>query len=177
MQRIQQQIGLINVVKAMPKEMLNGRRLDIGPALDQAFELLFGAQVAPFILIDERDLFTIEPDQENEMILNGMTMETHLGDDDQAHLKSHTRAAAATGDPTHGLQAHMARHLLQLYKKSQAAGSHSPTGLQGMPGGGGPGAAGTPRPGALPAPQKAAQNPAGAVHQDEMSDAQMPGRE
>lgn len=179
LQRIQQQIGLINVVRGLPKELLNGRRLDIGPALDKAFELLFGAQVAPFVLIDERDMFTIDPDEENEMLANGLQLEVHMADNDGEHLRAHGAAAKATGDPTHAYQAHMARHLLSLFKKAQAAGpmSKGPPGQQGVPGGAGPGVAGTPKQGALPSAPKGGQQPPGGIHQDQMADGQAVGRD
>ena len=70
----------------------------------------------------------------------------------------------------------MARHLLNMYKKAQAAGPMS-QGRQGVPGGAGPGVAGTPKPGALPSVPRGGQQPPGGVHQDQMADGQVAGRD
>jgi hypothetical protein len=182
LQRIQQQIGFLNVVNGIDPKKLNGRRVDMGPMVDQAAELLFGAQVAPSVIIDERDLFTIDPHEENEMLLNGLTLEVHLADNDPEHLREHQRGMIETGDPGGHIKAHAARHLMQLYKKMAEAGPMS-QGRPGVPGGqgaggqGAPGVAGTPRQGALPSAPRGVQNPPGAVHGDQIADAGVAGRE
>jgi hypothetical protein len=182
LQRIQQQIGFLNVVNGIDPKKLNGRRVDMGPLVDTAAQLLFGAQVAPSVIIDERDLFNIDPHEENAMLLNGLTLEVHISDNDPEHLKVHHTGMIESGDPGGHIKAHAARHLLQLYKKMAEAGpmSQGRPGVPGgqLPGGGAaPGVAGAPRQGALPSAPRNVQNPAGAVHGDQIADAAVPGRE
>ncbi len=179
LQRIQQQIAWMNVARGVPPGQLNGRRLDITPILESSAQLLFGAEVAPRILIDERDLFTIPPEYENEMMANGLHVEVHPIDDDVEHLKSHLPAASQLGRHVASInfKAHIAGHLLQLQKKAQMAGPATAKGQPGVPGGASPGVAGTPRPGATPSAPRGGQNPAGTVHQDHMADPNVPGRE
>lgn len=183
LQRVQQQIAWMNVARGIPPQQLNGRRLDITPIIEASALLLFGAEVAPKILIDERELFTVPPDIENEMMANGLHVEVHPIDDDPKHLQSHMEAAARLGaaNAEHAahvnFKAHIAGHLLQLQKKAQAAGPASAKGQPGVPGGAGPGVAGTPRQGALTAGPRGGQNPPGAVHTDQMADATTVGRE
>jgi hypothetical protein len=177
MQRLQQQIALLNVARGIPPAQLNGRRLDVTPALEKAFSLLFGAEVAPRILIDERDLYTVDPEQENELMLNGFSVEVHPIDDDPKHMAIHQKAARESGDPGGNLRAHMARHMLAMFKKAQAASPMQQRGSPGVPGGAGPGVAGSPRQGALTAVPRPVQNPPGAVHADQQSSVEMPTRE
>lgn len=177
LQLMQQQIAWINVLRGVNPQQLNGRRLDITPALEKSTLMLFGAEVAPQILIDERDMFTIDPEQENEMIANGLHVECHPIDDDPKHLQAHMAAAQKTGDPSHGFRAHIGAHLLQMQKKAQASGQASPPGQPGVPGGAGPGVAGTPKQGALPGAQRNAQAAPGAIHTDQVADQAVVGRE
>lgn len=177
MQRIQQMIGFLNVLKGVPPQQLNGRKLDATPILEAASEAIFGADLAPKVLIDERNLYTVPADVENEMLHNQFDVPVHEGDDDIKHLQEHMKAAAANGDPMGKYKAHQQAHMQQLMMKRQKqAGQAQAQGLPGAPGGaqpgGGPapGAAGTPKPGALPAPAggRPGQNPPGAISPDAM---------
>ena len=71
-------------------------------------------------------------------------------------------------DTTGFVHQHIMEHLAQMKAKAQAMQGPPPQqGAQGVPGGAGPGVAGTPRPGAqpgLPRPQQ----PPGAIHKDQM---------
>lgn len=178
MQRLQQMIAWMNVAKGIPPQMLNGRKLDLTPILEAGAEGIFGPELAPRILIDERNLFTIDPDMENEILHNGMTVEVHMSDDDSKHLQSHMKAASLTKDPAGLYKSHMASHMqqMQMKREKQMAQEQGAKGAPGSPGGGPPGAAGAPRPGAQPAPggPRPAQQPPGAIQQDNMAGA--PGR-
>ena len=177
MQRIQQQIAAVNVLKGIPPQMLNGRTLDVGPFAEMLAETAFGPEIAPRILLDQRNQFKMDPVIENEMLWNGFEVDVHEADDDPAHLQSHMQAAAMSGDPVGYFKTHMQKHMAQLQKKREMAMGPTPQqGLPGAPGGAGPGVPGTPRPGAMPAPggPRPAQNPPGAIQADAMPG--MPGR-
>ena len=175
MQRLQQQIAWMNVLKGVPPQLLNGRRLDVTPILEAGTENLFGPELGPRILIDERNKYTIPPEVEDEILANGMDVEVHEADDDVRHMQSHMRAAAVNGDMLGKYRNHMMLHAAQMQKKQQmqmAAKQGQGPGAPGGPGGAGPGVAGTPRPGAQPAPggPRPAQNPPGAIPRDQMAD-------
>lgn len=170
MQRMQQMIATMNVLRGIPPQQLNGRRLDIGPILENLVEQVFGPEIAPRILIDERNMFHVEPDDENLMMHNGLAAEVHQADDDQRHIQSHLQAAALTGDPAGLFRAHVQAHQKAMQAKQQAAMPQQ-QGQPGIPGGGPPGVAGTPRPGAQPGMPRQ-QGPAGAIHPDQMASPQ-----
>lgn len=177
MQAMQQQIAWVNVLKGIPPQMMNGRKLDLTPMLEMGTENMFGAEMAPRILIDQRNMFTVPPDVENELMHNGMPAEVHESDNDIEHLQAHMRAAATNGDPAGLYKAHMSVHAQALQsKREREMAQKAPSGVPGSPGGGPPGAAGAPRPGAMPAPggPRPGQNPPGAIQQDNMAGA--PGR-
>jgi hypothetical protein len=171
MQRMQQMIAWMNVLRGIPPQQLDGRRLNIGPILEYGTEQIFGPEVAPRILIDERNLFHLDPEDENLMMHNGLAAEVHQADDDRAHLASHLRAAQLTADPAGLFRAHIQQHQQAMQAKLQAQQAPKPPaqpGLQGVPGGAGPGVAGTPRPGAQPG-QPRPQGPAGMIHPDQLA--------
>src|SRR5437868_1786565 len=87
MQRMQQQIAWLNVLKGIPPQMLDGRRLNLAPILDKGKEDIFGPELAPKILVDERNMFVVDPDTENEILHNGMTVTVHEADDDPKHIQ------------------------------------------------------------------------------------------
>src|SRR6202790_1933247 len=171
MQRMQQMIAWMNVLRGIPPQQLDGRRLNVGPILEMGTEQIFGPEVAPRILIDERNLFHVDPEDENLMMHNGMPAEVHPADDDQRHLKTHMHGAQMTGDPVGLFRAHIQAHQQAMQQKMQKA-MGPPPGQQGVPGGAGPGVAGTPRPGPHRG-QPRPQGPAGMVHPDQVADPQM----
>jgi hypothetical protein len=175
-QRLQSQIGWLNILKGIPPAMLDGRRLSVLPIIEAGTENLFGPEVAPRILIDERNQFSIDPDTENELLNNGFPTEVHEADDDTKHLQSHMRAAALTGDLAGLFKAHLIAHGQALQRKRQMQMAQQ-QGTPGSPGGGQQaGAAGTPRPGAVPQGPKGPQGPAGQIHPDAMVDPSVQGR-
>jgi hypothetical protein len=126
--------------------------------------------VAPRILIDERNLFHVEPSDENLMMHNGMAATVHPADDDQRHIREHMQGATLTGDPVGLFRAHIQQHQQAMQAKMQQQQAPQ-QGQPGVPGGAAPGVAGTPRPGAQPG-QPRPQQPPGAVHPDQMADPQ-----
>jgi hypothetical protein len=175
MQRMQQQISMMNVLRGIPPQQLNGKRLDITPIIQTLTDTVFGAELSPRILIDEREMLSIDPEVENELMANNIPTDVHPGDDDVKHLQSHQINARKTGDPTGLERIHMSKHVMQLQKKRQAAMAAQmppqPQGQIGMPGGAGPGVAGTPagpRMGAQTSPPQGVQNPPGAISPDQI---------
>lgn len=182
-QMMQQQIAAMNVLRGIPPQQLNGRKLDITPIVEKLTENVFGPEVAPRILIDERNLFTIDAATENEMMHNNIMTEVHPSDDDIVHIQQHQQGARLTQDPGGRFRSHLAQHMMQLQTKRQTAmGAQQQQGQGGMPGmpgpsaGVNPGVAGTPRMGAQPGAPHNTQNPPGAVAADNMVDAGAMGR-
>jgi hypothetical protein len=166
MQRMQQQIATMNVLRGVPPQQLQGFRVDVTPILEKLVDNVFGSELGSRILIDERNKFSVPPQVEDEMMHNGIDVDVHESDDDMQHIQQHQSAAQATGDP-HGLErTHLRKHMAALQKKRQMAAPPPPQqGQPGAPGGGAPGMAGTPRLGAQPAPQRPVQQPPGAIPQ------------
>lgn len=176
MQRMQQQIATMNVLRGVPPEQLNGRRIDICPILEVLVEQVFGPELGPRILIDDRNQFTIPPELENDMMHNGLCIEVHPADDHMKHIQAHNEAGKLTTDPAGVFRTHIQAHVQAMQKKMQmqlGAMQQKPGGAPGVPGGAGPGVGGTPRMGAQPG-QPRAQGPNGAIHADQMLGA--PGR-
>jgi hypothetical protein len=170
MQRMQQMIAWMNVLRGVPPQLLNGRRLDVAPILEFGTEQIFGVDIAPKILIDERNLFTIDPEEENLMMHNGLDAAVHEADDDAKHIQAHQRGAVMTGDPVGKFRAHIMAHMQAMQAKLQKQmGAQQPQGAPGVPGGAGAGVPGSPRMGAQPA-QPRPQQPPGMVHQDQIQD-------
>lgn len=168
MQRMQQQIATMNVLRGIPPQQLNGRRLDITPILENMVENVFGPELGNQILIDDRNKFTIDAEIENEMMVNHITVDVHEADNDVEHLQSHGQAGQVSGDPTGMIRAHMQAHMQALQKKRQQAQPAPQGGEPGIPGGAAPGVAGTPRMGAQPQMPRPGQNPPGSIHPDQM---------
>ncbi len=168
MQRMQQQIATMNVLRGIPPQQLNGRRLDITPILENMVENVFGPELGGQILIDERNKFTVDAEIENEMMVNHIMVDVHEADDDVAHIQSHSQAGKVSQDPTGQIRAHINAHMQALQKKRQMAQPAPQGGEPGIPGGAGPGVAGTPRMGAQPQMPRPGQNPAGSIHPDQM---------
>lgn len=152
-QQIQQMISMLNVMKSIPPEMLNGRRIDAGPVIEQAANVTFGPRVAPKVLIDQSHMLSIDPIEENIALLQGFCVKTSPADNHPEHLKSHQQAALISGDPSGVIRVHIQEHEEDMKAMQQ----------QMQPQGGGP------RPGGQAQPPTGAQNPAGAVHPDQMS--------
>lgn len=159
-QQIQQMISMLNVMKSLPPEMLNGRKIDAGPIIEQAAIVTFGPRVAPKVLIDQSHMLTMDPVQENIMMLDGFSVSVQPMDDDVKHLQEHAFAAKTSGDTTGMIRVHMQEHQKAMQAKQQAA--QGPQGGQQGP-----------RPGAMVQAPTGQQQPPGAVHPDQM-DAAMP---
>ena len=176
MQRMQQQIATMNVLRGIPPQQLNGRRLDIAPILEVLTDNVFGAELSSRILIDDRLKFTIPPEIEDEMMHNLMSPQVHTADDDVQHIPVHQKAAMMTGDQHAIIRTHIESHMRQMQTKrqEQMAAMQQQPGQPGVPGGAGPGVAGSPKMGAQPQGPRLMQQQPGAIHPDQMPG--QPGR-
>jgi hypothetical protein len=179
MMRMQQMVATMNVLRGIPPQQLNGRRLDVTPIIEFMVEQVYGPELAPRILIDERNLYTIPPEIENDMLHNGLPVEIHPGDDHMKHIQVHNDAAKLTQDPSGAYRTHIAMHAkavqaqMQQQMGQQQQQGPQQQGAPGVPGGGQPGVAGTPRMGAQPGMPRP-QGPPGMIPQDNLVGA--PGR-
>lgn len=168
-QQIQQQIAMANVIKGIPPQMYPGYKLNLAPLITRLADNSFGHRLAPLIFEKVQGI-TVNPDLENDMILQGFETPVHPDDNDQEHMAVHLQAAKMHGDHTGRFQMHIMAHQMQMQQKSQAAMQQQgqQPGAPGGPGGAGPGVAGTPRPGAQPAPPRLMKGPEGTIPQDQM---------
>lgn len=154
-QQIQQMISMLNVIKGIPPEMLNGRKIDAGPIIDQAVNVTFGPKIAPKVLIDQRHQLTIPPEEENVSLINGFCVKTSPMDNHPEHIRAHQQAAMQTGDPTGEIRLHIMEHEEDMKAQQQQQ-------LQQL---------GGPRAGAQAQPPTGPQAPPGAVRPDQMQGA------
>ncbi len=182
-QRVQQMITYMNVLRGMPPQAMQGRSLDITPIIDYASEVILGPTIAPKVVVDNRHKIAIDPHLENEILHNNMGVPVNPLDDDAEHIQVHQEGARTVGDPAGHFRNHIMAHIAQSQAKAQQAtgGQQMPKGLPGVPGA--PGVAGTPpqgvgapRMGAVPGQPRPLQQPAGAIHQDQMPDQMAGGR-
>lgn len=175
-QQVQQQISWLNVLKGLPPQVLNGRKLDLGPALEAINGTILGPRMAPKVLIDQRHQLTMSPELENKLLRNNFPVQVHEMDDDQAHIQAHYEAfedvlqlppeIQQSSNEARLVRGHILEHIKSAKAKAAAAMGAQP-GQMGAPG--------QPRAGAQAQPPTGAQNPPGAVSPDNMPTA-MPRR-
>jgi len=166
-QQVQQQIAGLNILRGMPPQLYQGYRLDLAPAIAQLVENTFGPRLAPLIFKDARMELTMDPEEENQLLAEGLVMPVHMMDNHQEHLMAHMQQLQMRGDPSGVLRVHMMAHAkaleqMQAQMQQQLA---PPQGGQGTPKG--------PKPGAQPGQQRGVQNPPGAIHEDRLKDPAM----
>lgn len=173
-QQVQQQIAMANVIKGIPPQMYPGYRLNMTPLITRLCDNSFGHRLAPLIF-EKIQGVTVDPETENMLMDQGFDAPVHPDDDDMAHLQAHI-PWSQQGD-LHGKgRAHILAHQQQMQAKAQAAAAQQGgQGLPGSPGGAGPGAAGSPRPGAQPAGPRLVKGPEGSINADRMAAAGAPG--
>lgn len=177
-QQMQQQIAAINVLRGIPPQSYPGYRLNLVPAIAQMVENSFGPRLAPLLFEDMRDQLSLAPDFENTLLTEGIDLAVHPMDNDVEHMQKHMMLMQTLGgDPTGVIRVHLERHKMSLEQKTaqamqmgQTGGPTAIPGQPGVPGGAGPGVAGTPRIGAQPGQPRNGQQPPGAIHKDQMHD-------
>lgn len=169
-QRMQQKIAALNILRSVPPTAIPGKRIDVSPIIEELVDTTFSPSVGRRVLFDMTKNLQMDPEIEDEMMYNGLPVHVHPEDDDRMHVQHHTEHAKATGDPTGLIRVHISEHLKQMQAKMASANPPPQQGVPGVPGGAAPGVPGTPRPGAQPAPGRPAQQPPGAIPADSMQD-------
>ncbi|MCK9589497.1 MAG: hypothetical protein M0Q93_09075 [Terrimicrobiaceae bacterium] len=164
-QQIQQQIALTNVIRGVPPEMYQGYKLNMGPVLANAVEAAFGPRLGRLVFEDMRSQLSVDPQKENAMLMDGISVMVHPLDDHKLHMQVHSEAMQM-GDPAGVIREHLIFHTQALMQAAQAQAAV----MAPRPGVGGPTPAGGggPRIGAQPDASRPAQQPPGAVPQDQM---------
>lgn len=158
-QQNQQMIAGINVLRQFPV-LPDGKQVDFGPILEAVVENIYGPRLGSRILIDKRDQLTIPQELENDIMAGGVGAPVHPMDNDAEHIQKTQMAIQQTGDPTGLLRVHLQAHMAQMQQKQMQMMQQA----MAQQGGGGP------RPGAQPQAPRGGQNPAGAIHKDQMQD-------
>ena len=170
-QQVQSMISWANVLKEIPPQLLNGRKIDFGPVAEYISEVTFGPRLAPFVLIDQRHQLTMDPETENKLLEHKFPVQVHEMDNDQEHIMKHFKhfekalnlppEVTSSSDIVRLVKGHIMEHIKSAKAKAQMA-------MGGQPGQVGGGAQGGPRPGAAPQAPPGSQQPPGAVHKDAM---------
>jgi len=174
-QQIQQQIAMTNVLRGIPPQQYEGYRLNLVPLISQLVENTFGPRLAPLIFEDMARQMPVPVEQEHMLLMSGFEVPTHQMDDDQQHLQAHAQLMqivqqqGGSGGALKKIQTHIFAHMQQMARKQAMAAQQSQMGgMPGVPGGAGPGVAGTPRIGAQPG-QPRFQAPPGQINRDQVS--------
>jgi hypothetical protein len=170
--QVQQQISAVNVLRGIPPEMYDGYKLSLVPIIKQLVENTFGHRLAPHVFIDLRKQLAKDARIENMSLYQGELVTPNEMDNHQQHMAMHQQSAQELGDPHRTFEVHMQMHKIMLQKQAQAQQAKQ----QGNPGApGGAGQPGLPGQGAqAQGPNQQAQQPNGAIPQDQMAAAGSP---
>ncbi len=163
---VQQMIAGLNVLRGIPPQMYPGFKFQAAPLITHLVEQIYGPRLAPQIFQSQRDQVTVDPEIENQMLMDGMPVPVNGGDDDPKHIQAHMALP-----PGLERDAHIATHQQAMQMKAmqqQMQQAQQQGGQPGMPGGAGPGSPGTPRPGAQPAQPRQNFGPPGMIRPDAM---------
>ena len=167
---MQQAISLLNVLRPLRQDLMaEGTQLRLTPAIEAIVRNMLGPIIGGKTVVDARSQLTIQPDEENEMLMDGFMVPVHPLDDDVAHVQAHQQAMKQTGDMHGTLRVHLQEQLKQMQAKQQGVMMQKmQQQMQGAAGGQAPGRPGLPPPGASPAGPHAAKGPPGTVHPDQL---------
>lgn len=166
-QQIQMQTSAINVIRGIPPQLLNGKKLDMGPFVERLSENAFGPRLGPRVLVDERNKLAMSPELENDMYAQGMAPPINELDNDVAHIQSHIDHLNSFGDVTGHLRIHIEEHQKQLLEKQQQFNMAT---AQANPSSAPAGGAAMPMPGSSPAGTSNMKAPAGTIQEDQLVD-------
>lgn len=157
---MQQQTAGFAMLMKFPQTLYPGYRLNAIPLLTRWVESLFGASLGSQIFENVELLYTIDPEEENQMLVEGLPVKTHPLDDDQKHLQVHMKLLQSMPPEARKLvMDHIQHHQQSMQLKAIAAMGQ---------GGGGQGAGRGPQPGAQPGAPRPGKGPPGMIHQDRM---------
>jgi len=173
-QQMQSQISLANVLRGLGPQAYPEHELDLQPLLSHLVSNVMGPRIGPMIFKSLRKKLTMDPNLENDYLIEGLDLPVHQMDSDPEHMQVHQKALQL-GDPSGAVRVHIMKHVQQMALKSQAQAMQQMQQQQqgagaGVPGMGGPGVAGTPRRGAMNGAPRGGQGPAGAIHRDQLRD-------
>ncbi len=159
---IQQQIAFLPTLEKLAP-MCPGYRINAVPIATRAIENIYGASLGAQVFENVSSLYMVDPDAENEMLMQGFPVKTLPLDDDAKHMQSHMALlqGLAPGDPAAALTRDHIQHHQQAMQLKATMAMQQPGGQQG---GGGRG----PQPGAQPAGPRGAKGPPGMIHADRM---------
>jgi hypothetical protein len=167
----QQGTAFINVLRGMRQDLeAEGYKLRLGPMLERSAITIFGPLIGSQTLRDARHELSVETGIENDLMAEGHAVPVHPLDPDKEHLVAHQQYMQQIGGDPHGtFRVHITEHLMAMAIKNRAAMMQmAQQGNPGVPGGAGPGVAGTPTQGAVPAGPRQMQGPPGGIRPDNM---------
>src|SRR5216684_1967336 len=123
--QIQQMIAAAATMMQVDPSKYPGYTLDMAPLMVHIAESAFTPRLARLIFKDVREQMTMDPEEENQLLMQGMEAMVHVQDDDPKHMQSHVKAlqqATIKGDAPAAmvLKAHIQRHQMQMQLKQQA---------------------------------------------------------
>lgn len=154
-QQIQQMISLLGVIRGIPPEQMNGRKVDASPVIEAAVLATFGPRIGPKALIDQTHMLTINPQEENNMMNQGFNVPISPMDNDVEHIQAHTQDISQNSDKFGNKTVHVQMHTAQMKAKTAPPPQAGPQ-------------MGGARPGAQVQGATGPQQPSGAVRQDAM---------
>lgn len=156
---LQQQIGWVGTVIKTPPNLYQGYKLNLAPLFEWSAGQVFAPRLARLIFVSMKDEMSVDPKVENDMMVAGFEARTHAADNDAQHLQVHMQIPPSPQRDNH---IRMHQQAMQLKQQAMAAQGQQ----QGPPQIAGKG----PRAGAMPAQgPKRPQQPAGAIHPDQMA--------
>jgi hypothetical protein len=172
----QQQIAFLNVARGLSQDLMRaGYVLDPAPALEHAAGNIFGWRMGRLIIKDARAQLAMEPQPENDMLLEGFDVAVHPLDQDPQHIQAHMplvrhpdeRVSAAA-------KIHIQRHQQQQQMKTMAMMQQQQPGQPGQPGmapglPGQPGQPAPPAPGGQVQGARPLRGPPGMINPDQMA--------
>jgi len=168
-QQVQQMISWANVLRGLPPQLLNGRKVDIGPVAEYISEVTFGPRLAPHVLIDERHQLTMSSQLENQLMEQGFPVQVHEMDNDMQHIQDHYThfqqllAAPPMVQEMNPVAVQARGHILEHIKAAKAKAAAAQGAQPGMMG-----APSQPQMGAGAQMPTGPQQPPGAVSPDAM---------
>lgn len=162
-QQVQQMISWANVLKQIPPQALNGRKLDLVPMLEFITEVTCGPRIAPRTLVDQRHQLSMPIEQENELLEMGFPVQVQPMDNDTAHLQGHMLAFKEVLQRGEDVTGHIRLHIMEHIKASKEKAAAA---AGGPPGGAPPPQIGGPQPGGQAQMPTGPQQPPGAISPD-----------
>jgi hypothetical protein len=158
----QQNISMLNVIKSIPPSMYPGHRLDLTAVLEAMVENGLGPRIAPLTFVSLKDDISAKPEEENQMLQQGLEVHISPYDEDQKHIQVHMQIMGQ--DQTGLVRAHIMMHQTAMKMKQQAQMMAQ---MQQQGGGG-------PRQGAQNKAPRGGQGAPGGMHKDQMNAAGAP---